>query len=103
MKYRFHPEAESEFNDSLAYYDSIKENLGKEFAEEVYSTIQRILQYPNAWTKITKGCKRCLTKRFPFGVIYSIKEDCIFIIAVMPLSRKPGYWENRLKSGHFDA
>lgn len=96
MIYRFHPEAESEFNDSITYYDSQKEDLGMEFTEEVDSTIQRILQYPFAWTKITRACRRCLTKRFPFGVIYSIKEDIIYIIAIMPLSRKPGYWENRL-------
>jgi plasmid stabilization system protein ParE len=95
MNYRFHPEAESEFNDSVAYYESQKVGLGIAFAEEVRSTIQRILQFPLAWTKISRGCRRCLTKRFPFGVIYSIKEDCIFIIAIMPLSRKPGYWEKR--------
>ena len=77
MIYRFHPDAESEFTDSINYYDSHKEDLGREFSEEVYSTIQRILQHPYAWTKITNGCRRCLTKRFPFGIIYSIREDYI--------------------------
>jgi hypothetical protein len=96
MMYRFHPEAESEFNDSVAYYDSQKEGLGMEFVGEVFAAIQRILQFPLSWPKITKECRKCITKRFPFGLIYSIKEDCIFIVAVMPLSRKPGYWENRL-------
>ena len=96
MIYRFHPEAESEFNDSITYYDSQKEGLGLEFAGEVDFTIQRILRYSFAWTRITRGCRRCLTKRFPFGVIYSIQEDIIYIIAIMPLSRKSGYWENRL-------
>lgn len=95
MNYRFHPKTESEFYDSVAYYESQKDGLGLEFSEEIYSTIQRILQYPSAWTKITKGCRRCLTKRFPFGVIYSIQENYILIIAVMPLSRKPGYWQDR--------
>nr|MDO8084986.1 type II toxin-antitoxin system RelE/ParE family toxin [Candidatus Sigynarchaeum springense]MDO8115505.1 type II toxin-antitoxin system RelE/ParE family toxin [Candidatus Sigynarchaeota archaeon] len=97
MNYRFHPEAESEFNDSVAYYEAQKTGLGIEFSEQVFSTIQRILRFPLAWTKMTKGCRRCLTKRFPFGVIYSIKEDYILIIAVMPLSRKPGYWESRTR------
>ena len=48
MIYRFHPDAETEFTDSVVYYDSQQENLGSEFAEEVYSTIQRILQHPSA-------------------------------------------------------
>ncbi len=95
MNYRFHPEAESEFNDSVAYYESQEKGLGIAFSEEVHSTVQRILQFPLAWTKVTKRCRRCLTKRFPFGGIYLIKDDSILVIAVMPLSRKPGYWEKR--------
>jgi len=49
MKYLFHPEAEIEFNISIDYYEKCQINLGLEFANEVYVTIQRILDYPNAW------------------------------------------------------
>ena len=52
MKYFFHPEAEAEFIQAV----------------EVYSTIERIAAYPKAWTILTDDIRRCLTRRFPYGV-----------------------------------
>ena len=45
MKFYFHPQAEAELNDAVEYYDLCEFGLGLEFAEEVYSTIGRILEY----------------------------------------------------------
>jgi hypothetical protein len=33
--------------------------------------------------------------RFPYGVIYRLSGDTVEIVAVMHLSRKPGYWKHR--------
>ncbi len=97
MKYSFHPEAEIEFNISIDYYEECQINLGLEFANEVYTTIQRILDFPNAWQPLDKDIRRCLTNRFPFGIIYYQSDDEIIILAVMQLNRKPNYWLNRSK------
>ena len=48
MKYSFHPLAVKEFTDSIDYYESNNPGLGLEITKEVYSTIQRILQFPKA-------------------------------------------------------
>ncbi len=48
MSYWFHPDAESEFNQAIDYYEEIETGLGYDFAIEVYTTIQRSLIYPNA-------------------------------------------------------
>lgn len=48
MKFYFHPEAEAEFDISVKYYEQCQPGLGLEFAEEVYATIGRIIQYPAA-------------------------------------------------------
>ncbi|TFG12518.1 MAG: hypothetical protein EU535_06100 [Promethearchaeota archaeon] len=53
MKYSFHPLAVKELNDSIKYYEDKVSGLGFEFCKEIYSTIQRILQYPKAWSKIS--------------------------------------------------
>jgi plasmid stabilization system protein ParE len=96
MNYKFHPKAEPELNDSIDYYEEYKINLGLEFANEVYRTIQRILDFPNAWQIFYNNIRRCLTNRFPFGIIYYKKENEIIILAVMQLNRKPNYWTNRI-------
>jgi len=98
MNYYFHPEAKEEFLDAVDYYESCSEGLGLEFANDTYATIQRITNYPHAWSKFSENTRRCLTKRFPFGVIYQVLENKneIVVIAVMQLNRKPGYWKKRL-------
>jgi plasmid stabilization system protein ParE len=97
MKYSFHPSAKNEFNEAIDYYDDCQAGLGKEFAKEIFSTIQHILQFPKAWSKLSENTRRCLTRRFPYGVIYQTFDEEILIIAVMQLNRKPGYWQDRMK------
>jgi hypothetical protein len=80
----------------MAYYEDCRIGLGLEFLEEVYVSIQRILAFPEAWTMLSANSRRCLTNRFPYGVVYQILDaDTIRIIAIMELHQKPGYWQSR--------
>jgi plasmid stabilization system protein ParE len=97
MKYSFHPEAEAEFNQAIVYYEDCAEGLGYDFAVEVYSAIERIVAYPEAWATLEGEIRRCQTRRFPFGVLYSVEPQEIFIVAVMHLHRDPNYWKHRLE------
>ena len=65
--------------------------------KEVFSAIQRIIHFPSAWSKFSKNTRRCLTNRFPYGVIYQIIGEEVIIIAVMQLNREPDYWKKRIK------
>lgn len=96
MRFYFHPEAEQEFDKTVEYYEECQLGLGLEFAEEVYATIARIIQYPNAWSTMSQNTRRCLVNRFPYGMIYQIKSDILRIIAVANLHRRPGYWKDRV-------
>ena len=97
MNYSFHPEAREEFFKTINYFEECQKGLGLEFSKEVFSTIQRIIHFPLAWSKFSKNTRRCLTYRFPYGVIYQIKGEEVIIIAVMQLNREPGYWDKRIK------
>ncbi|MFH1196675.1 MAG: type II toxin-antitoxin system RelE/ParE family toxin [bacterium] len=95
MNYSFHPQARLELIDAVEYYEKQQRGLGKIFLEEVYFTVKRILEFPRAWTKFTKNTRRCITNKFPFAIIYQIREDEIFIVAISHLAKKPGYWKDR--------
>ena len=95
MTFSFHPEAEEEFLGAINYYEDRERGLGYDFSIEVFATIQNIVIYPTAWPVIEEGVRRCLVHRFPYGVIYSIEQEEILILAVMHLHRHPGYWKNR--------
>lgn len=95
MKYVFLPEAREEFLKEIEYFEECRKGLGQEFSKEVFSAIQRIINFPDAWTKLSKNTRRALTNRFPFGVIYHIDDEMIVVVAVMQLIRDPDYWKNR--------
>ena len=97
MKFYFHPDAKEELDGAVAYCEQCQPGLGLEFAEEVYATIARIIQYPNAWSTLSKNSRRCWVNRFPYGVIYQIKSRTLRIIAVAHLHRRPGYWKGRIE------
>lgn len=96
MKIEFLAAAREEFLSAVSYYDSEEEGLGDEFYDEVWRTISRVVNHPFAWQTISSRTKRCLTKRFPYGVIYQARADSILIIAVMHLHRHPESWRDRV-------
>jgi hypothetical protein len=97
MKYAFHPEAEVEFVAAIDYYEDYEPGLGYDFAIEVNSTLENILSFPKAWPILEDDIRRCQTSRFPYGIIYAIYEDVLYVLAVMHLHRDPQYWKDRLK------
>lgn len=95
MTFSFHPEADEEFNEAIDYYENNEPGLGYDFSIEVHSSIQNIVNFPTAWPGLQDDIRRCLVKRFPYGVVYSIEQNGIFILAIMHLRRHPDYWKNR--------
>lgn len=95
MRFYFHEDAEAEFDKAVDYYEDCRAGLGLEFAEEVYTTIARIIQFPDAGSPASKRTRQCLVNRFPFGIIYEVKSGYLCIIAVADLRRRPGHWRTR--------
>jgi len=92
MRFYFHEGAETEFDKAVDYYEECQPGLGLEFTQEVYAAIARVIQFPEAWSPISKNTRRCLVSRFPFGVICRVKPGYIEVVAVADLRHRPGYW-----------
>ena len=95
MTLDFHPEAEAEFIEAIAFYDKIESSLGEEFSLEVLAALSNALSYPNAWPTLEGDVRRCLVNRFPYGILYSVEPERIFVLALVHLHRRPGYWKDR--------
>ena len=91
----FHPDIYHEVREGYRWYESKSTGLGEDFLNELESALNLILELPDTWPVLSKSFRRYLLKRFPYGVIYKINKDRIFIVAVMHLSREPGYWRKR--------
>ncbi|MBI3195889.1 MAG: type II toxin-antitoxin system RelE/ParE family toxin, partial [Ignavibacteriae bacterium] len=87
MRIEFLTVAEDEFVDAVNYYNQKQNGLGDEFNLEVEQTIKRIKEFSYAWSPLSTRTRRCLTNRFPYGVIYQVCDETILVIAVMHLHR----------------
>ena len=92
---RFHPDAEAEMIAAAAYYERQQVDLGRRFLASVQDAANRIVMNPALYGTVELDVQRCLTRTFPFGVLFRVRKDEILIMAVMHLHREPSYWRNR--------
>lgn len=92
---KFHPEADAEMMEAAVFYETQQLDLGKRFLSEVQHSLSLIQINTTLYPIIHDDVRRCITKTFPFNVIYRIAPRQITIIAVMHQSRDPNYWKNR--------
>ena len=96
MRWEFHPEALEEYGHAARYYAARDPALALEFIAAVEDAIARIIEGPERWAPLEADIRRRLTRVFPYGILYVIEPAGIVILAVMHLSREPGYWRSRL-------
>jgi plasmid stabilization system protein ParE len=96
VRVRFLDVARGELREAVRYYNAQRRGLGAELREEVRAAIARIEGQPSAWQSLSARTRRCLLHRFPYGVVYLVREREILIVAVAHLHREPEYWKARL-------
>jgi toxin ParE1/3/4 len=92
----FHPEAQDEFISAAHFYERQTDGLGLDFIATVQRTYERLLESPASGPPFGRRLRRLLVPKFPFGLLYRVEPERIYVIAVMHLHRKPGYWRSRL-------
>ena len=93
---RYHPEAEAEIVRAARYYEKRVEGLGARFLSEFEATATRILEAPERWRLLEGDVRRCLMRRFPYGIYYRVDTDEVRILVVKHHSRHPDYWKERV-------
>ncbi|MEW5965689.1 MAG: type II toxin-antitoxin system RelE/ParE family toxin [Pseudomonadota bacterium] len=94
MRFEFHPEALAEYEDAARYYAGCQKGLELRFIAAVEHVIQQIIESSERWPVLEEDIRRCLTRVFPYAVLYSV--DYILIISLMHSHREPGYWRKRI-------
>ena len=95
MRYVFHPEALNEYVEAVQYYKGQRIEAAQAFINTIEDTIYQIRKSPTRYAVIDEDVRRCMARRFPYGVLYTVEQDYILILAVMHCSREPGYWKSR--------
>ncbi len=80
---------------AIAYYEDKQAGLGLCFKESVDRAVESIARMPLSYRVLTPPFRRCLLPGFPYGIIFTIEPDFIYVVAVAHAKRKPGYWAKR--------
>jgi plasmid stabilization system protein ParE len=92
----FHPEAEQEYLDAAGYYFQAGPELAGRFYDEIERLIADIRLQPDRFRVFDAPARRHFSDVFPYAVLYLNQPDRVWIIAVMHMKRRPGYWRERL-------
>jgi plasmid stabilization system protein ParE len=92
----FHPDAQAEFFSAAQFYERESPGLGLDFIASVQHAYERLQEFPLSGGRFGRRLRRLLIPQFPYGPLYRVEPERIYIIAVMHLHRRPGYWRSRL-------
>ena len=99
MTYRFHPEAEAELLDTVAYYEARKAGLGARYLAEFEQVLQQVCTSPHRYrVDYQPDVRRVRMQRFPFTIFYREAKGRIEVLAVAHHRRRPTYWTARLRT-----
>jgi len=79
--------AADEFDDSIAWYESQREGLGREFRATIEDYFQQIADQPEWFTRVRGEVRRAVVRRFPFVIHFLIEPERIVILSVFHTSR----------------
>lgn len=97
----FEPEARDELRAARDRYDDERPGLGEDLIIEVETTIERIVRWPELAPRLLvpetpRQVRRAPLRRFPFGLVYVVIDDTLWVIALAHGRRRPYYWRDRL-------
>ena len=89
------PGADLDVEATFDWYEGEEPGLGSYFLDELRVAYQRILNHPLGYQELRSGIRRALTRRFPYGVYFSVEGETIVIVAVLSTARDPAEWQRR--------
>ena len=92
----FHPDAGEEYARGVEYHADVASELGIRFHGEIERLIREIHRQPDRFFRFSPPAQRTLARQFPYSLVYLDEPDRIWIVAVMHLKRRSGYWRERL-------
>lgn len=91
----YHPRAEQEVWDAAGWYEEQRAGLGADFLRRLEAATNAVLEHPLRWPTYRGRFRRYKLSKYPYGIVYAVETDHIYVVAVMHLKRRPDYWVRR--------
>ncbi len=97
MNFSFHPAAEAEYLEQIAWFEEQQIGLGRRYLVEIESAIGRACTSPRQYrVEHPPDVRRITVRGFPFELLFRAVDGATQILAVAHFRRRPGYWLPRL-------
>lgn len=103
MRLEIHPAATAEVEQEANYYDAKSFGLGQAFLHELEVAVAKAKRFPTLYAADHEGLRRCHLHRFPFTVVFRIKDAVMEILVVRHNARHPDYGLERLSPDNEDS
>jgi len=90
-----HKAAEEEIHQAFAWYAERSEIAAHAFVQELSSMMRLAINSPETWPIGVGNTRRIVFPRFPFDLVFRVRNQTLQIVAVAHHRRRPSYWLNR--------
>jgi plasmid stabilization system protein ParE len=97
MRIEILDQAERDLIEGFRFYEDQGEGLGSYSLANLYADIDSLNVSAGIHRKSYKHYHRLLSRRFPFAIFYTLKEDTVSIYAVLDCRRRPAWIRERLR------
>lgn len=95
--FQFSTPASAEFAEAVRWYETRRKGLGADFYDAVVRAIELIRKHPDIGTlrEARVPHRRLLVAGFPYQIVYRVRENDLYVVAIAHTSRRPGFWQRR--------
>ena len=87
--------ARADLRGAYDWYFERNPEAASSFIRDIEAGLATISENPLMWPPYIEGTRRCVLRRFPFSIVYRVKDSSILVVAFAHGRRRPGYWRNR--------
>ena len=99
MRYRFRllTGAQADADEAAQWYAERGDHASAGFLHELDAAIDSVVEAPLRFPRHIGRTRYFVFRTYPYSLIYYVRGDEVFIIAVAHQKRRRGYWRSRLR------
>lgn len=93
---RISEDALEDLNCGFLFYEAQQAGLGDYFAACLRADIESLRVYAGVHRVVYRDYHRLVTRVFPYGIFYTMENDCVVVWAVIDLRQDPDWIRQKL-------
>ncbi len=89
MRLRYTQRAKDDIELAFAWYEKQRRGLGFDYLDCIELAIKSVIKNSKIYQKIYSKFRRCVIRRFPFSIFYTIEKDEIIVHSVFDNRQDP--------------